>query len=317
MIPTHAVHKAIGMPQPQKAKGLREMHPEEFCLVCGQTYPECVPANVAIPSTDTDRDRFIAPWSDVVCTACVWCSEGRPPDTIRMWSILYREDGDLENPGLFREYITAKQKEKGTSYGVSALLGCEDVLALVNKANLSSIVRTLVNPPQSPWAACLADSGQIHLLRFARMNVGRQWTILLEREEIEGDSDTFSRVLWHVASLRQAGFHTNDIETLSPHPRSLREAPLAWMTHARKVLRERPDLRDLALFLCTKDFTDEYRSLSEEAVGPDYRNDSLKRGEQALAGLPGLHTAREKGPEKVLEVGPESDRIGVTQGTLF
>lgn len=89
--PTQKIHTLIGRPDPSKDRGLGEL--DGPCLVCGHEYPTGSPSKYALSKTDTDHDRFAAPWSDMVCSACTWCSEGRPPDTLRMWSMLYREDG--------------------------------------------------------------------------------------------------------------------------------------------------------------------------------------------------------------------------------
>lgn len=284
---------------------------EDPCLVCGQEYPTGSPSKYALSKTDTDHYRFAAPWSEMVCSACTWCSEGKPPDTLRMWSILYREDGALENPGLFRDYIIEKQEAKDKTYSVSALIECEDQLHLVNRADISPIVKTLIDPPDGRWFACVADSGHIHLVRFCQVNAGLgRWTIVFERQEVSAEPQDFARVLWHVASLRQAGFHTEDILTGEPHPMQLRKSPLEWITHMTGIVRSRTDLTRLSLFFCTKDWTDEYRDIAEKAVGADYRDDVNKRGRRSLERMPGLHTARQKRPQKVLGLGAKGADVG-------
>lgn len=315
--PTQCIHKVIGQPEPTKNKGLRPSEGDELCLVCGFGYSHVMPAKNTISRTDTDLDKFKAPWSEVVCSACAWCSEGRPPDTLRMWSILYREDGQIDNPGLFRDYITQKAEKADKTYSVQALLEAENRVCLANRADLSPYVITMLDPPDCPWACCFADSGQIHLVRFATLNQGDHYSVIFERDEIRTSAAEFGLVLWNVASLRSAGFHTEDIRTGVPHPRSLREQPLVWFTHNTGTMRARSDLLALCLFLCTKDWTDEYRRLAEASLPGDRRDDALERGRRSLERMPGLHPPEEQGPEEVLGPRPEEPATRLTQGTLF
>lgn len=75
--PTQILWREAGQPKP--SKGTVEHIDGSDCHVCGRHSTEVVSAKDAIPRADTDADRFRAPWSEWVCAACLWCSEGRPP----------------------------------------------------------------------------------------------------------------------------------------------------------------------------------------------------------------------------------------------
>ena len=311
---TQLIHGLIGCPDPSKDRGVSEM--KGSCLVCGSTYEMGSPSKYALSKTDTDRARFAAEWSEMVCTACTWCSEGRPPDTLRMWTVIYREDGQIKNPGTFREYITKKQEKKDKIYSVSSLLEVESRVALINRSDLSPLVRAMVDPPESKWSAAIAESGHIHIVRFAPVNAGRgYWTVIFEREEISATPGEFTKNLWHIANLRQAGFHTEDIENNSPHPKSLREHTVEWFTHMTEAVKNRPDLTRLSLFLCTKDRTDDYRNIAEAKLGRDYRDDAHSRGSRLAERMPGLHSKKKSKPDEVLGLGSKSSGAGSPKGS--
>lgn len=313
--PTHVIHRLAGAPAPAKKGCDPEPWDGRTCLVCGYAYPTVVPAKKAIPRTDTDGLNFRGVGSDVVCTACAWCSEGRPPDTLRMWSIVWRADG-LEAPSTFVDYINEKMAEKDKWYSVAWLIDSPG-LALVNRSDMTPLIDTLIDPPDSPWFACVADSGQIHTVRFARMNAGPRWTIRFEREDVSCHADDFAETLWRVACLRQAGFTHDEILSGRPEPRRLvdPEAFDAWTTHTEPLASWRGSaVLELASFFCTKDWTDAWKSRTETKLRDARPRVVAGGGDRSPLGVLGQHPAEEHPAPEVLGLGAEGGEGRSGQG---
>lgn len=281
----------------------------QTCLVCGAEAEWVLPSKKAIPRTDTDRDQFEAPWSEWVCAGCRWTSKGRPPNTMRLWSVLYRADGFGETPSFFADYMAEKlpgYREKERTLDVAALLDAGDALCLTNKADPRPIVRLLCDPPETaPYFAAIADSGQIHVLRFARLNRGRRWTVRFERDDVECDASDFARVVWHAASLKAAGVRDDEIRTGTPSTHTLMNVGMElWLTHMKPLaVWTTTAVLDLALFCCTKEHTDAHIEFTEPLVGSKYRDDALERGRRSADRMP--FTQPERRPEKDVVDRPE------------
>lgn len=205
-------------------------------------------------STYTDEDIAKARWSDHVCIPCSWAMTGKPPDTLRLWSIVYREDRAL-----------AQTNPKPARMPPACL---------TSKADTRPIVETLLHPPAdgSPWFVAVAESGQIHVAPFAPVNRRADaWGMRFERREIRSTPVEFATVLWHVAGLLCAGFARGDVQSLEPHPSKLaRHGAETWRQHADPLRRYIDGgLLALAIFLCTKDFTDGYRRDATRVAGLD------------------------------------------------
>lgn len=300
--PSHIVHELAGSPVVEEAQEV-----EGECLICGAHAARMIPAKKGIPKTDRDISLFVAPWSDWVCEACVWTRRGKPPDTLRFWSMAYRADGHPEQTGRFSEYM-AKSREKREAKGkpwecsVEALVGAGDVLELTNKADLTPITRLLCDPPDADYFVSLSDSGYIHTMHYAPICRGSAWSVRFERSTVESDATTFARVLWHVAELRLAGARDEEILEISPSTRTLMDLGLLfWITHAEPLRRlARSKLLEMALFVCTKETTHAHRDIALANVGRDYPSDADERGRRLAAGLSFQHPARQDRPQKVL-----------------
>ena len=81
---------AAGYPSPR-----RETSPAVGrCYWCATAIDglACPVADV-ISDSFTDQDQALERSSAWLCCACAWAMTGRPPDTLRLWSIAYAEDG--------------------------------------------------------------------------------------------------------------------------------------------------------------------------------------------------------------------------------
>lgn len=180
------------------------------CAVCGGYGETGLPIET-LPGTFTAYDQMLSPDSDIVCSACVWAMSGRPPDTLRLWSFVYRETGEhIESP-----------RPKGI--GPRTWAG--------NKADMSPVRKILLDPPEGAYAVTLADSGQIHVLPFAPVSVGREWSVQLDRHRIDGRPEQLKHLLFHSASLLLAGFGREEVEKGVPNTHNYMKAREAWHRH--------------------------------------------------------------------------------------
>jgi len=208
------------------------------CYVCGETCKgEAVPIKRVCGPNFTDHDGSLAPWSQHVCVPCTWALSGRPPDTFRMWSVVYRED-----------LSPAPSHPKAP---------CIPRAHLTNKADVSAIVDVLIDPPPiGRWFCSITSSGQVHTLPFAPVNVGdAAWAVRFERETVRSTPDEFCHVLHHASALLAAGFVRDDITTLNPHPSKLVKHGIeTWRHHAARLEPYRTgNLLSLVIFLSRKE----------------------------------------------------------------
>ncbi len=200
-----------GAPPPSKP-----LHPcGGHCYVCGGTIATGVRVADACGPTYNDHDLAACPTSTHVCEACAWCLQGKPPDTLRTWSIVYRTDQPPppSNPKAFREFATAWQGSV--------------------KADPAPVLDVLLDPPRSSWLCAVAVSGQLHVVPFSQVNAGAgPWTVRVDRDSVVATPAVFGHVLHHACALRAAGFVRDDIVTGEPHPSKLVKYGIdTWRRH--------------------------------------------------------------------------------------
>ena len=220
------------------------------CVMCGRHITRSAPAAKAIGNNFTDQYLYRRPDSDRICAACTWCCSGKPPATLRMWSI-------VAAPGID---LPASQPK--------AWLRNTPGLCLTNRADPTPIAGLLLDPPAGEWAATVAISGQKHVVPYSRVNRGRdRWTVRMESTDITADADTWRTVLGHTAALRHAGHGAEAVRDGAPDLRAIK-APTdldTWRRHRDQLGRHlRSPLLDLALWCCTKTTTPTYATLAKE-----------------------------------------------------
>lgn len=242
----HLIWEAAGSPPPPKPLKAADAP----CCVCAEWCEEGVTTRDAFGANFTDHNMLQAVDSPFVCPACSWAISGKPPHTLRMWSIVCRTDREL-----------APSHEK-------CALDLGPHVHLTARNDTREIVSILLAPPDTEWICTLAISGQKHVVPYAVANIGPRWRIRMETLDIHGDSESFAHVLFHTASLRALGFTAEEIATAEPAIHRLtRETIPLWQHHMGKLAPYHGGgMLDLALTCITKDRIDEYREQARSAL---------------------------------------------------
>lgn len=212
-----------------------------MCAVCGD-----ISSGVSIdrmPDSFTAWHRLTAMNADTICHACWWLMQGRPPDTFRMFSTMYRADMDF---GSTRTLPSKEPNAKTPVIGPHTWAG--------NKADMSVVRATLLSPPESIYAVALADSGQVHTIPFAPACKGQHWAISADKGLVYGNATAFRKVMYHAISLWASGFSPDEVKTLSPLPYKLVDVDKrsVWSEHSQ-FLKPRDPLIEIAFFVTKKD----------------------------------------------------------------
>lgn len=237
------VWSSAGKPLPRRST---DYIGESRCAICGGWDRRCLPLESACPKASFSGHQDMQ-WleSGAVCRACAWAMEGRPPDTLRMWSILYREDREA-NPSN------------------PSAPNCGPWVHLENKGNLDAIGCALLTPPQKPWCLSIADSGKIHILPYTPTNTGEdrnRWRIRIERENVHGTSDVFGKIMYHISVLIGAGFSKRHILSRDPPPCELVKKGInIWRENiAALPAFGNTQMERIALMIVRKDNANEWR----------------------------------------------------------
>lgn len=122
--------------------------PECRCWLCGAPTADGVPWKKWQSAKFTDQNKCSAPESDCVCPACVWaCSWVRP---------LGYPAPEAGKRGVNLRLFSHLLDARGYQY--------------FNKAAKPSILSWLRGPHEGDWLACIADSGQKHLIPWTPIN---------------------------------------------------------------------------------------------------------------------------------------------------
>lgn len=172
---------------------------EAVCCICGQTEPVTGDADKSMGANFADRGHLRAPYSSRVCRACLWCASGKPPATLRMWSIVCA-------PG----HTLAPSQPK-------AWLQDTPGLCLTNRADTRPIIDTLADPPAGPWVVTVAISGQKHVVPYADVNHDPgPWRIRVEDHTVAATPDQWAEVFTSALHLRRLGVPADAIATGEP-----------------------------------------------------------------------------------------------------
>lgn len=206
----HLLWQLAGRPHPTDSrKG------EGPCALCGQHGP----LHATIGPNFTDYRRLHRIDGTRMCQACSWTLGGRPPRTLRMWSVVARTD------------VSAPPSQPG-----SELYAAGPHLHLTNRRDLRWVAATLAQPPAdgSPWLVAVAETGQKHTAPFSAVNhTDRVWTVQLDGCDITCTPSLWRHALAHTVALRAAGFRADSVESGQPQVTALTEARLpVWRQHA-------------------------------------------------------------------------------------
>lgn len=143
-----------------------------ICWLCGESTDAGHPRRKVIKPTFTDAGVARAPWSDVVCEACAWAISYR---SLRNYSILASPAG-LRHP------------------------------------TRTEIREVLLEPPEPPFALCVAVSGQKWLHLKARVALSREaFPALLEETPVIVHPAAFAALLGPAEELYAGGFTKAEI----------------------------------------------------------------------------------------------------------
>lgn len=206
LTPAGMVWELAGSPDPGPVVG------EGQCAICGRHGT----VHGKIPQHFTDFRILVAPGVNQ-CGPCTWALSGKPPATLRMWSLVARTD------------IPAPASQPAAhAHG--------EHLHATNRRDMTWIASTLADPPSdgSGWLVTVAESGQKHTLPFARINHDhRRWTVRMDGVDVTSTPDQWRHALSRSAVLRAAGFTAAEIEAGVPSMNRLKgELLTVWREHA-------------------------------------------------------------------------------------
>lgn len=243
---THLAWDAAGRPDSGRPT---TASPDAYCLVCGTPAEQSASAKDAL-GANFDLLTATRPDSTRVCPACAWALAGKPPATLRMWSI-------VTTGGTPLPPSPATAPASGSS------------LHLCNRRDMSAVVTALTSPPaDDAWAVAVAVSGQKHLLPYTPVNHGGgPWLARFEAATVRCDPALFAGLVGAAADLRRTGHHPDRIREADPSiPALTGDGLTAWRRHAPLI---RPhagsQILDLALYLTTKETLDD---LADRFAGP-------------------------------------------------
>ena len=297
----------------------------DVCCWCGMPDAVLCSAKKVFGTHFTARVFMVNPNSPHACRACTWAFGGKPPDTIRLWSVVARTD-----------IAAAPSNPKS-----SAIVGVSfDLIHCTTKGKAAEIIDVLIAPPDSDWVCCIAESAQQHVLPYAVINRGSPWKIRWENIDVAGDSKTFAEIIYHATALIGAGFFRIDVLTGEPSLGRLGKLITKWKEHDNYLSRLRGSpLFDLAVGLISKDTEGDYHARAAKALGRridfesarldssydeerKHRQDTAKRlveQSQKRAGdsICSLRNSRADGQQNVSETGNRKAETGKRQLSLF
>ena len=237
------VWELAGRPPVARAAAVLFADREAPCAMCGSVESRTAPTEKAVGGNFTDQYLLARPDSSRICEGCVWVCSGKPPATVRMWTVVARPD--LPAPPSHPKAVFGGAHVQYTA-----------------RNDMRWVVSTLCDPPDGPWLVSVAESGQKHHVPYARVNHGAgRWAVRMDQADVVSTPAEFRAAFAHVVALRRAGFTTGEVENGAPSAVHL-SVPGAldlWRAYGEPLapLRRSP-LLHLACFLPNKEFLDEY-----------------------------------------------------------
>jgi hypothetical protein len=207
---------------------------EGVCAVCGETEQRTADAGKALGNF-ADLGHLARSDTPRVCAACLWCCSGKPPATLRMWSVVAGADHGPSHP--------------------KAWLQGTPCLTLTNRANPRPVADILSNPPAGEWVCTVAVSGQKHVVPFARVNTGAaRWTVRMEQADVTATPEQWAHVHEHAMALRRLGVPADAIPLREPRFMRTPDLLARWRIHDAALAGwHTSPLAQLALWTITKE----------------------------------------------------------------
>lgn len=212
------------------------------CLVCAAPTEAGVRGKDAL-GVNFDFTQAARPDSTWVCGGCCWALAGKPPATLRMWSI-------VADPA---RVMPASHPKCAVQAGPHVLL--------TNRADMRTVAAMLTDPPDGEWLVTIAVSGQKHVVPYAQVNRGAgPWRIRFETCDVTSTPAEMAWLLGRVAALRQAEFGPDQIAQVDPGTHlSSRDRLAAWKAHGEPLTPYRGSpLLGLAAAIPNREHLSEY-----------------------------------------------------------
>ena len=236
MIATRLVWDAAGQPSPAAASVAKLIvdHPAQ-CGMCGEYSDRTANTDRALGANFSDRSLFRYPGGRT-CPACLWCCSGKPPATLRMWSIIAAPGATLP---------ASAEKAWLRTPG----------LLLHNRAGASIFGHFLAEPSAGPWVCSIAISAQKHVIPYAKVNHGNdRWAVRVEDHDVTATPGEWRNVRDQALALRRLGVPQQAV--LDGEPAFIKtRAQLAEWAALNTALRGylQSPLLDFALWTITKE----------------------------------------------------------------
>lgn len=237
MIATRLLWEAAGRPAPAAASVARLIVDQPGqCGMCGEHSDRTADTDRSLGANFSDRALFRWPGGRT-CPACLWVCSGKPPATLRMWSIICA-------PGVTLPPSDPK-----------AWLQDTPGLHLGSRRSAPHVGRFLGDPPAGPWMVSIALSGQKHVAPYAHVNHGRgPWRVRVEDHNVTSSPDEWRTIREHALALRRLGIPEQPIHDGHPARLRTREQLATWAHHNQHLLPYlRSPLLGLALWTITRE----------------------------------------------------------------
>ncbi|NIH57288.1 hypothetical protein [Brooklawnia cerclae] len=211
------------------------------CAMCGHDSPVTANADRALGKNFSDQGHLQRHDSPDICPACLWCASGKPPNTLRMWTIVASPGADLPD---------SQPK---------AFLQDTPGLCLTSRASTRPVIDILADPPSGDWLVSVALSGQKHVLPFAAVNHGSgQWTVRVEDHSVTATPAQWRQVHACTLGLRRLGVPAEAVMAGEPQYVKTPDQLAAWRDlNAGLLPWLGSPLLELALWTITKDITND------------------------------------------------------------
>lgn len=240
MFSTHILYEAAGRP---KIDGTAPL--SGHCSICGDCLVEGIPIKTAIKDSFNDHDKLLRPDGQGFCCACAFS---------------------------FQEQLVINGRDRQKFRTYTHLV--DKIWTPCTKGQKPFIKEFLLASHSGPWLACIADSGQKHLLFKCPVNIGDgDFRILFEERMIQTNRVDLASTLAPVDALIKMGASKAMIETGSYYQAFLKKVDLdEWAQAEEQIqpLRGRP-VFVLALFLAQKEVEiepDSDRHSEDDRSGP-------------------------------------------------
>lgn len=206
------------------------------CAMCSTHSDITASADRALGQNFADRSLFENPNTGRICPGCLWACSGKPPASLRMWSIICAP-GHALPPSSPKAYLQ------------------HPAIFLHNRAAGRVFGEFLASPADGPWVMSIALSAQKHVLPYAEINHGSgPWTVRVEDHTVTSTPTQWAAVREHARAIRALG--VPEAAVLDGHPAFIknRDQLNTWTQHNRHLTRfHRSPLLAFALWTITKE----------------------------------------------------------------